>query len=56
MKDSEIRPIAVGNAFYHLVARATIRSTSMEATKVLQPYELGFGVPHGSEAVVQSLI
>lgn len=53
-KGGGIRPIAVGNTLRRLVARAAVRSIRTEAATMLQPNQLGFGVPQGCEAAAHA--
>ena len=53
-KGGGIRPIAVGNTLRRLVAKAAVRSIRMEAATMLQPNQLGFGVPQGCEAAAHA--
>ena len=53
-KDGGIRPIAVGCTLRRLVAKLACGSVRERLSAYLSPIQLGFGVPHGAEAVVHA--
>ena len=53
-KDGGVCPIAVGNIFRRLAAKAALKPLSTGLGRHLRPTQLGFGTPGGSEAAVHS--
>ncbi|CAG9135278.1 unnamed protein product [Plutella xylostella] len=53
-RDGGIRPIAVGSVIRRLVAKLCCRALGQALASELQPHQLGFGVPLGSEAAIHA--
>ena len=49
-----VRPIAVGEIWRRLVSKVAARSVKQKVMKYLQPYQVGVGVPNGSEGIVHA--
>lgn len=43
--DGGIKPIAIGNTLRHVIAKGAVKGIRMEAATMLQPHQLGFGIP-----------
>jgi hypothetical protein len=50
-----IRPIAVGEILRRLVSKCCVRAVMLTAAQLLQPLQVGVGVPNGAEAVIHAL-
>ena len=54
-KDGGIRPIAVGNIFRRLAAKAICNPAIKDLSQQLQPIQLGVGVPGGCEVAAHAI-
>ena len=54
-KDGGIRPIAVGCTLRRITSKITCSRLKEKLTSYLQPFQLGFGLKCGSEAIAHSL-
>jgi len=54
-KKNDIRPIAVGIVWRRLAAKISVFDVSVELSEMLKPFQFGFGVRGGSEAVIYAV-
>jgi len=52
--NGDLRPIAVGCTYRHLVAKVCLRPYISRLRELLQPSTVGVGIPRGSEAAVHA--